>query len=43
MKIQMSIILVTFSLSLFAQQTFIAHRGASYLSPENTVAAANLA
>jgi glycerophosphoryl diester phosphodiesterase len=43
MKIQMSIVLVTISLGLFAQQTFIAHRGASYLAPENTVAAANLA
>jgi glycerophosphoryl diester phosphodiesterase len=30
-------------MELFAQQTFIAHRGASYLAPENTVAAANLA
>ena len=30
-------------MGLFAQQTFIAHRGASYLAPENTVAAANLA
>lgn len=43
MKIQMSIVLMSFSLGLFAQQTFIAHRGASYLAPENTVAAANLA
>lgn len=31
------------TLGLFAQQTYIAHRGASYLAPENTVASANLA
>ncbi len=30
-------------MSLMAQQTFIAHRGASYLAPENTVASAKLA
>ncbi len=43
MKIQLSIVLISMSVSLFAQQTFIAHRGASYLAPENTVASANLA
>ncbi len=32
-----------FSIGLFAQQQFIAHRGASYLAPENTVASAKLA
>jgi glycerophosphoryl diester phosphodiesterase len=30
-------------MELLAQQTFIAHRGASYLAPENTVASASLA
>lgn len=30
-------------MSLMAQQTFIAHRGASFLAPENTVASAKLA
>lgn len=31
------------TMNLFAQISFIAHRGASYLAPENTVAAAELA
>lgn len=39
----MTILLISLSMGLFGQQTFIAHRGASYLAPENTVAAANLA
>lgn len=43
MKVRMTILLAICSLGVFAQQTFIAHRGASYLAPENTVAAANLA
>lgn len=43
MKIQMTILLISFNMGLLGQQTFIAHRGASYLAPENTVAAANLA
>ncbi len=43
MKIQMTILLISVSMGLLGQQTFIAHRGASYLAPENTVAAANLA
>jgi glycerophosphoryl diester phosphodiesterase len=43
MKIQITFLLVACSLTVFAQQTFIAHRGASYLAPENTVASANLA
>ena len=43
MKIQMTILLLSFSMGLIGQQTFIAHRGASYLAPENTVASANLA
>ena len=30
-------------MNVFAQNTFIAHRGASHLAPENTVASANLA
>ncbi|MEE4286742.1 MAG: glycerophosphodiester phosphodiesterase family protein [Mariniphaga sp.] len=43
MRILITVLLFFFSMELFAQQTFIAHRGASYLAPENTVAAANLA
>lgn len=43
MKIQVTFLLVVSSFAAFAQQTFIAHRGASYLAPENTVASANLA
>lgn len=41
-----SIFTITFlflGFSLLAQQTFIAHRGASYLAPENTIAATKLA
>ncbi|WP_372931707.1 glycerophosphodiester phosphodiesterase family protein [Mariniphaga sediminis] len=43
MKTYWTFFMVLFSTGLFAQQTFIAHRGASYLAPENTVASANLA
>lgn len=43
MKTIFSIALVFLSMQLFAQNTFIAHRGASYLAPENTVASANKA
>lgn len=43
MRFKMTILLAVCSLGVFAQQTFIAHRGASYLAPENTVASANLA
>lgn len=43
MKIQLTIVLTMSVLGLLAQQTYIAHRGASYLAPENTVASANLA
>ncbi len=43
MKIQLTITLFFLSLNLFAQNIFIAHRGASYLAPENTVASAKLA
>lgn len=43
MKTLLTLILIMAGLELMAQQTFIAHRGASYLAPENTVAAANLA
>ncbi len=43
MKVQITVILIVFVMNSFAQNSFIAHRGASYLAPENTVAAANLA
>lgn len=43
MKIRLIFVLTMSTLGLFAQQTYIAHRGASYLAPENTVASANLA
>ncbi len=43
MKTYMTLVLAFFGLELFAQPAIIAHRGASYLAPENTVAAAKLA
>jgi len=43
MKLQITTFFVFFIMNMTAQNTFIAHRGASYLSPENTVAAAKLA
>ncbi len=43
MKTYLTLIFVVLGIKLMAQQTFIAHRGASYLAPENTVAAARLA
>jgi glycerophosphoryl diester phosphodiesterase len=43
MKIRSIIFIFLWSTSLFAQPYYIAHRGASYLAPENTVAAARLA
>jgi glycerophosphoryl diester phosphodiesterase len=43
MKTLCSIALLLFSINSFAQNIFIAHRGASYLAPENTVASAKLA
>ncbi len=43
MKIFATLLFVFFVLNIMAQNTFIAHRGASYLAPENTVAAAKLA
>ena len=43
MKIQFTFLLALFSFGLSAQSQIIAHRGASYLAPENTLAAANLA
>ena len=43
MKLQFTFWLLLSTYGIMAQQTFIAHRGASYLAPENTVAAANLA
>lgn len=43
MKTRLTIVTLFFTLNLLAQNTIIAHRGASFLAPENTVAAANLA
>ncbi len=43
MKTYMTLILAFFGFELFSQPAIIAHRGASYLAPENTVAAAKLA
>jgi len=43
MKFKLTFLFVFFVMNIFAQNTFIAHRGASYLAPENTVASANLA
>ena len=43
MKIQVTFLLALFTFGLSGQPQIIAHRGASYLAPENTVAAANLA
>ncbi len=43
MKLISTITLVLFVLTMTAQNTFIAHRGASYLAPENTVVSAKLA
>jgi len=43
MKLQISTFFVFIVLNMTAQTTFIAHRGASYVAPENTVAAAKLA
>ncbi len=43
MKIIYTLTLLLLGMNLFAQNTFIAHRGASYLAPENTVASAKLA
>jgi len=42
MKLQFTLITLLFVLNISAQN-IIAHRGASYLAPENTVASANLA
>jgi glycerophosphoryl diester phosphodiesterase len=43
MKLQITSLLIFFVLNMTAQNTFIAHRGASFLAPENTVASAKLA
>lgn len=43
MKYLVTFLPLLLTMILSAQQQFIAHRGASYLAPENTVAAANLA
>jgi glycerophosphoryl diester phosphodiesterase len=43
MKLQITTLVVFLVMNITAQNTFIAHRGASYLAPENTVSAAKLA
>lgn len=43
MKTSITLLLLIFSMTVISQNTFIAHRGASYLAPENTVASAKLA
>ena len=43
MKLQITTLFIFFVLNMTAQTTLIAHRGASYLAPENTVASAKLA
>jgi glycerophosphoryl diester phosphodiesterase len=43
MKLTIITFFVFFVLNMTAQNTFIAHRGASFVAPENTVAAAKLA
>ena len=43
MKTYMTILLAFFGMEMLAQPSIIAHRGASWLAPENTVAAARLA
>ncbi len=43
MKLQLTIFFLILVLNNYAQNMFIAHRGASYLAPENTVASAKLA
>ncbi len=43
MKLQITSLLLLLTMTTFAQNMFIAHRGASYLAPENTIASANLA
>jgi len=43
MKLLVTSLFISFAINIMAQNTFIAHRGASYLAPENTVASAKLA
>ena len=43
MKTTLTLIFLLAGITTMAQNTFIAHRGASYLAPENTVASAKLA
>ena len=43
MKLAITTLFIFIFLNMTAQNTFIAHRGASYLAPENTVASAKLA
>ncbi len=42
MKLQFTLIFILFALTSFSQNTIIAHRGASFDAPENTVASAKL-
>ncbi|NCB09561.1 MAG: glycerophosphodiester phosphodiesterase, partial [Bacteroidia bacterium] len=42
MKLQFTLIFILFVLTSFSQNTIIAHRGASFDAPENTVASAKL-
>ena len=43
MRIRLTILLIACTLTAVAQPIFIAHRGASYLAPENTVTSTALA
>ena len=43
MKLTFTLLIIMFVFNISAQNMFIAHRGASYLAPENTVASAKLA
>jgi len=43
MKTSVTLLLLFICMSVLSQNMFIAHRGASYLAPENTVASAKLA
>lgn len=43
MKISLLVFICFTALAVFSQNTYIAHRGASFLAPENTLAAVNLA
>ena len=43
MRFRITFLFLLFTLNIFSQNMFIAHRGASFLAPENTVASAKLA